>query len=153
MYTSILMLHSLLRWLVVALGLIAFGRGLLGWLGGKPWSAADNRFSAFFVISLDVQMLLGLLLYAILSPVTTMGFQNMGAAMQNSIVRFFLVEHLAIMIVAIALAHIGRAKAKRADAAATKHRLQAIFFGLAMALILFGIPWTIDAAHRGAVTL
>jgi len=153
MYTLTLVIHSLLRWLVVAFGLIAFARGLVGWLGAKPWTTIDNRLSAVFVISLDVQMLLGLLLYAVLSPLTTMGFQNMAAAMQNSIVRFFLVEHLVMMIVAIGLAHVGRAKAKRADDPTAKHRLEAIFFGLAVALILYAIPWAMDAASRGQVAL
>ncbi len=151
MYALTLVLHSLLRWLVVALGLVAFARGVTGWLGAKPWTPADNRFSAFFVIGLDVQMLLGLLLYGVLSPLTTMGFQNMGAAMQNSIVRFFLVEHFVMMVVVIALAHVGRAKAKRATDATTKHRFEAIFFGLAMALMLYAIPWMITAARRGEI--
>ncbi len=150
MYMSILVLHSLLRWLVLLLGLVALARGLSGWLGSKPWTAVDNRFSAFFVISLDVQMLIGLILYFALSPLTTMGFENMGAAMQNSVVRFFLVEHLVMMVVAIALAHVGRAKSKKANDVAAKHRLGAIFFGLALAAILYAIPWTFTAARRAA---
>ena len=141
MHPVILALHSLLRWLVVIVGLIAFARGLSGWMGAKPWTSSDNRAGALFVIGLDVQLLLGLLLYFVVSPVTTMAFENMAPAMQNSAIRFFLVEHFLLMIVGIALAHVGRALSRRAKADAAKHRLGAIFFGLALLVILLAIPW------------
>ncbi len=141
MHPLILALHSLLRWVVIIVGLVACARGLTGWMGAKPWTSADNRAGAFFVIGLDIQLVLGLLLYFVVSPVTTMAFENMEPAMQNSAIRFFLVEHFMLMIVGIALAHVGRALGRRAKADAGKHRLGAIFFGLALLVMLLAIPW------------
>jgi hypothetical protein len=85
-------------------------------------------------------VLLGLLLYLFLSPFTSLAFDDFGAAMRNSALRFWAVEHVLGMLIGIALAHIGRARIARA-AAARKHRLAAIFFGLALLAILVSIPW------------
>jgi Na+-driven multidrug efflux pump len=45
------------------------------------------------------------------------------------------------MLVAVTLVNIGRAKIKRASEAARKHKLAAIFFGIAIVVILLSIPW------------
>jgi hypothetical protein len=61
---------------------------------GRPWTPADARSSRIFVTVLDVQMLLGLLLYFVLSPFTRQAMGDMAAAMKVAALRFFLVEHL-----------------------------------------------------------
>jgi len=113
MYSATLLLHSLLRWVVLATGLAAAGRGITGW-NGKAWTHADNRAGFAFVTALDLQFLLGILLYVVLSPNVSAAFSNIGGAMKDPALRFFLVEHAAGMIVALVLAHIGRAKTKKA---------------------------------------
>lgn len=141
MHGLLLLLHSLLRWIVIVLGLLAAGRGLAGWLGRKPWSPADDRAGLLFVTGLDVQVLIGLLLYAVLSPITTGAFQNMGGAMQNAVVRFWVVEHLMAMVLGLVLAHLGRVRVRAAAEPSLRHRRAAIFFGFALLLVLAGVPW------------
>lgn len=142
MYTTILAFHNIMRWVVLIVGILAAGRALLGWLGKKPWSPLDNQAGLLFTISMDVQLLLGLLLYVVLSPITEQAFADFGAAMSDSGLRFFAVEHIAIMIIAVVLAHVGRSRAKKAAADAKKHQMAAIFFTLAMLAILAAIPWS-----------
>lgn len=91
---------------------------------------------------LDIQMLVGLILYFFLSPLTTAAFKNFGAAMSNPILRFFAIEHILYMIVAVALGHVGRTLAKKATEAVAKHRISAILYGLAVVVILLAIPWS-----------
>lgn len=141
MYGFVLSLHNILRWAVIIVGIVAIIRGLIGWTGKKPWLPLDNQLSLAFTISLDVQVLLGLLLYGVLSPITTSAFADFGGAMSNSDVRFWLVEHIFVMIVALALAHIGRSRAKKAATDVGKHKLTVIFFGLAYLAIWAGTPW------------
>ena len=93
-----LTVHSLLRWAVILLGAWAVSRAKRGWFFGRPWTEGDDRAGRLFVIGVDVQVLLGLLLYLVLSPITTGAFQNMSDAMQDSGVRFWVVEHLAAML-------------------------------------------------------
>lgn len=140
-YTITLTIHSYLRWAVLILGLLAVARALSGWLGRKRWEAADQKVGLLFIISLDLQFLVGILLFGIFSPITQMMFQNAGAVMQNRAARFIAVEHAVFMLVGIVLAHIGRARARRIDDSVRKHKITAIFFGLALLAILAGIPW------------
>lgn len=140
-YNVILILHNVLRWVVLLAGAAAAIRAFAGWLGNREWTPLDKQLGLLFTISLDLQVLLGLILYLVLSPITTENFSNFGEAMGNADVRFFLVEHLVIMIVALALAHAGRSLSKRADVVRTKHMRAAIFFTLALLAILAGIPW------------
>jgi uncharacterized integral membrane protein len=140
MYDLTLDLHSLLRWFVLLTGLAAAGRSIAGW-SGRPWGASDARMGLLFITMLDLQFLLGLLLYLVLSPTVTAAFSNPGAAMRDPALRFFLVEHMTGMLIAIVLAHIGRARSKKAANDRSKHRAAAVFYGLALVIILLSIPW------------
>jgi hypothetical protein len=141
MYPLILTLHSILRWIVLILAVVAFVRALIGWLGKQEWTALDDRLGVLLSGSMDLQVLLGFFLYLFLSPITTSAFRNFGAAMGNSAQRFWMVEHLFLMVVALILTHVGRASSKRAEGVRGKHKRAAIFFGLALLAILIAIPW------------
>ncbi len=141
MYLLTLALHSLLRWVVLALGVVAVGRALAGARGRKAWAGADDKAGRWFVGALDAQLLLGMALYLRLSPMTAIAFQDFGAAMGNAVLRFWAVEHLAGMLVALVLAHVGRVRIRRAADAARRHRTALIFFGLALLVLLAAIPW------------
>ena len=138
-YSAALIAHSWIRWAVIIAGLVAFVRALFGATRQSPWTPADDRAGFWFLMTLDVQVAIGLLLY-FLSPVTSQALQEFGAAMKDSVLRFWAVEHSFGMLIGIALAHIGRAKARKAGLV-RRHRVAAIFFGLALLAILLSIPW------------
>lgn len=148
MYGIFLPLHNILRWVVLALALFAIVRALIGWLGKKEWGALDARAGLWFTIAMDVQFLVGLILYVFLSPLTLTALQNFGGAMQNTTMRFFAVEHVTLMIVALALAHMGRAFSRKAQTAPAKHQRAALWFGLALLAMLVAIPWPFGAVPR-----
>ena len=139
MYSGILLIHSWFRWVVLLLGLTAVARGVSR--AQRPWTPTDRSVGRWFSIALDVQFLLGALLYFVFSPFTTAAFGDFGAAMRNSGLRFWAVEHLFGMLVAIAFAHVGKSKIAKAPNDARRHRLAAIFYGLALLAIVFSIPW------------
>ena len=139
-YDIVRILHNLVRWAVLILGVIAAVRALAGWFGRRGWLPVDDRLGLFFTMSLDIQVLLGLLLYFVLSPITTEDLSRLGDAMGNPSVRFFLVEHALLMLVAVVLAHIGRSRAKKAPNPIARHRAAAIFYTLAIILVIAGIP-------------
>ena len=141
MYSFILATHNILRWFVLIFGILAIIRGFVGWSGKKEWTGLDNKLGLGFTMSLDIQVLLGFLLYFVFSPVTKVAFSDIGAAMGTSELRFFLVEHFLMMIIALVVAHIGRSRAKKADTDVSKHKNAAIFYTIAMLLILAAIPW------------
>lgn len=138
MYGLVLTLHSLTRWIVVALALLALVRGATG--GSAPWTSADETPRKFFPHAMSLQLVLGLVLWFI-SPVVAVARGNMGAAMKDPSLRFFTLEHATFMLIALVFAHIGAARARRATDPAAKRRTMLIFFGIATALVLFAIPW------------
>lgn len=141
MYSFILSLHNIMRWLVLIFGILAVLRSLYGWFGKKEWASIDDRLGLGFTSTIDIQLLLGLLLYFVLSPITRQAFQDFGAAMSNSDLRYFAVEHFLMMVIAVVLAHIGRAMSRRATTDVGKHKRAAIFYTLALLVILASIPW------------
>jgi hypothetical protein len=140
MYLTLLTLHSWLRWIVILAGLYAFVRAASGASGRKSWTPADDRAGFWFVTALDVQIVLGLVLYFFFSDVTTAALRDFGGVMKAPVGRFWAVEHPFGMIIGIALAHIGRARARKADSF-RRHKVAAIFFGLALVVMLASIPW------------
>jgi hypothetical protein len=141
MYPTVLLLHSWLRWAVLLLCLVALVRAVDGMRTRRAWDAGDERVTRLFVIALDVQMLLGFVLYFLFSPLTKAALSDFAGAMRDPILRYWGVEHVFGMLVAIALVHAGRARARRAADAALKHRRTAVFFMLALIAMLASIPW------------
>jgi hypothetical protein len=148
MLVTFVVLHSLLRWLVIAFGLMAVIRALSGVTGRRPWTPLDERAGRLFVIGLDIQMLIGLILYGLLSPFTRAAFADMGAAMRDPLLRFYAIEHLVLMVCAVALAHVGRARTRKTSSAPARQRTAAIFFTLSLLLVLLGTPWPFRAVGR-----
>ena len=70
-------------------------------MGKKEWTELDGRLAMFLSMSVDLQVLAGLILYVFLSPLTTAAFQDFGAAMSNGVLRYWSVEHISLMIVAV----------------------------------------------------
>jgi hypothetical protein len=147
LYAVVLLVHSYLRWVVLLAGLIAVGRAVSGTWGRKPWTPADDRAGFWFVTAFDLQMLLGVLLYGFLSPFTRQAFGDFAAAMKDSTQRFWAVEHMAGMLIGLALVHVGRVRTRRTDSL-RRHKVAAIFFGLALVAILASIPWPGTPAGR-----
>jgi heme/copper-type cytochrome/quinol oxidase subunit 4 len=141
LYPLFLSFHNIWRWVVLIVGIVATVLAFIGWLQKRPWTEQNRKINSFFGIALDIQLLLGLILYIFLSPLTRSFFADIGAAMENADLRFYGLEHFFYMIVAVVLVHLGAVFARRADSDPKKHRNAAIFFTLAFLIILVGIPW------------
>lgn len=149
MYPLVLTLHSLMRWVVMIVGVVAVAKFLAGWLGKQEWTPLDARLLSIFPMTVDIQFLLGLLLYFILSPITTSALRDFGAAMSNSVLRFFAVEHIFMMVIALVVAHVGSVLARKRTAAPARFRLAGLFFLVAMIIIFLAIPWPFVTAGSG----
>jgi hypothetical protein len=141
MYATILFLHSWLRWIVVGLGVFAVVSAFRARSSGRDYTRTDDRRGLFFVIALDVQVTLGLIMYLFLSPITRLGFQDPGAAMRSSVLRFFLIEHVVSMSLALIAAHVGRVRTRRATNPSDKHQRAASGALIALLCVFVGIPW------------
>ena len=136
-------LHNIIRWVVIILGVLAAVRGFIGWFGKKPWTEKDRKLGLFFTISFDIQILIGILLYLVLSQWGLKAFSNIGMAdvMRISEYRFYAVEHGLMMFVGFILAHLGSILPKKVDDSKSKFKRAAILIGLAAILVIIGVPW------------
>ncbi len=135
----ILIVHSLLRWAVLIGGIWAVWSGLNGYFGKKAYSVNDNRSNLFFMISCDIQLLIGLVLY--FNNGWFARLKDMSHNMKDPYLRFFTIEHLTLMLAAWVLVHVGRAAVKRGTTDRIKHKRAMLYFGFAIILIISAIPW------------
>jgi hypothetical protein len=139
MYTTVLTIHSWLRWIAL---IAAVGTTLAAVRGKTEGSSSlADRWGMVAMMALDLQLLLGLLLYFVVSPNMKAILDNFGGAMKDPALRFWAVEHTSAMIGAIALAHVGRVLARKAATGTAKRTRLLICFGLTTVLILVGMPW------------
>lgn len=141
LYNVFLSLHNVWRWAVVLAGVYVLVLAVIGLVGKKEWGKADSRAGMLFAISMDIQVLVGLILYLFLSPTTKAAFADFGGAMSNTLQRYFAVEHILLMIIALALVHMGSAFVKKAQSSAAKFRRALLWYGLAFVAIMAMIPW------------
>lgn len=143
MYYLSLFIHSWLRWGVLILALIVIFRSLNGWLNRKAYTPGDNLSAVLFISFMHLQLVIGLLLYFVYSPFGQQAFANngVGAVMKDGNLRFWAVEHITTMILAVVLAQVGRSRSKKAVEAIKKHKNLAIFTIIALVLVLIRVPW------------
>jgi heme A synthase len=139
MYSTILAIHSWIRWLALIAAVGATFAAVRGKVQG-PDSLAD-RWGLFAMMTLDIQMLLGLLLYLVVSPNMQEIRANFGEAMKSAQLRFWAVEHISAMFAALVLVHVGRVLARKARTPAAKRTRLLVCFGLATVLMMLGTPW------------
>jgi hypothetical protein len=136
LYSTFVFLHSVIRWLIV---------GAAIWTLVKP---LEKKPGLLLVIAVDTQILIGLLMYLVVSPITQLALANMKVAMKDHALRFWAVEHPFAMILVLAAVHGGRVAARRAKDEDTKKRRVVMWTAIALILVLVGMPWPFLAYGR-----
>ena len=140
MYTILLALHSLMRWLVLASLLFAIFRAFKGWVSKSSFSRFDNRVRHWTATIAHIQLIFGLWLYFI-SPVINYFLHNYNDAVHQRAIRFFGMEHSLMMLIEIVIITIGSAMAKRKKTDHAKYKTMAIWFTIGLIVILANVPW------------
>ncbi len=140
MYEGLKHAHSGLRWVVLVLLILAVAGAYRSWKGG----AAGGKMPLYAMIATHVQLLLGLWLYFISSYVKfTEGF------MKDPLLRFYSVEHLTLMLLAILTITIGYSRAKRKPTEEGRGRTTFLYYLIGLLLILLAIPWPFRGLGAG----
>jgi uncharacterized membrane protein YphA (DoxX/SURF4 family) len=129
-------LHSYWAYLVLAMLIFAVGNALLGFTKKRNFTDKDLRIGLFTLIVSHIQLLIGLGWY-FMSP----WYASMKANGIDASNRLLAVEHPVTMILAIVLITIGWSKHKKKTEDTAKFKTFAIFYGLALLLVLSKIPW------------
>lgn len=136
LYTLLVHAHSGFRWVVLILLVLVVVNAFRKWRGKNAFTDSDRKLNLFALISAHLQLVIGFLLYFI-SPKVIFS----AAAMKDAVLRFFLVEHSFMMVIAIALITIGYSRAKRTDVDELKFRRTFILYAFGLLVILGAIPW------------
>jgi hypothetical protein len=136
MYNGLLHLHNLLRWIILVLLLLSLSQAFAA--KAKPAAAKRlQKTSLFLLISAHITLLIGLYQWFAgelgFKMIRQMGFS---AIMKDSNLRFWAVEHITGMVVAIILITIARSKVKRAAFGAASW-----LYVIALIIILASVPW------------
>lgn len=135
------MIHSYWAYLVLLILILAVVNAIVGLTSKKEFKAKDLRISLFALITAHIQLILGFVAYYTSIYYETMRNVGMGEVMKNSELRKPLIEHPLLILIAIALITIGFSKHKKKTADAAKFKTIAIFYTIALILILAVIPW------------
>ena len=137
-------LHYYWAYLVLVVLVLATVNALIKFFGDKEFDAKDFRISLFALITMHIQLLLGLILFFTkdyFSTIEQVG--GMGQVMKNDTLRNLIIEHPTTMIIAVALVTIGYSKHKKKLTSKPKFKMLAIFYTIALVLVLAKIPWNL----------
>lgn len=138
-------MHSALRWVVLVLMVLAIIKSFNGWRSQGAFGGT-RKLALFTMIGLHLQLVIGLALYFIKGWHKAWSDPEM---MSTTYLRFFTMEHLVVMTLAIALATIGYSGAKRMKNEVRQNRRVFIFYLISFILILSSIPWPFREAFAG----
>lgn len=137
----ILATHNVLRWLLLLSGAAAGGLVIRGILAPSIEDKKARAAGLIFTILLDIQLLLGLMLYFLFSPTIKAFFSDISTSIQNPTLRYWGIIHSGMMLAAVVFGHLGANETKRNFQTTEKYRRSLIFFGLAVILLVAGTPW------------
>ncbi|WP_262733582.1 hypothetical protein [Gaetbulibacter sp. NE] len=141
MYDTIKFLHSYWAYLVLLVLIIATVNALVKFFGNKEFQAFDFRVSLFTLITSHIQLLLGLIFFFVSDYMALISDMGMNSIMGNDDLRSKIIEHPFAMIIAVVLITIGYSKHKKKLTSKPKFKLLAIFYTIALAFVLYMIPW------------
>jgi hypothetical protein len=140
MYSILLTTHSWFRWLVLVALVFALYRAYRGWLGNKPFSAFEDKTRHISATIVHIQFMLGLALY-FFSPIVSYFLNNFSAALEQRDIRFFGMEHITMMFIAVSVISMGSMRAKKKEGDLAKFRCIAIWYSVGLLIIFLSIPW------------
>ncbi len=146
MYNALLHAHSGLRWIALLLICIAIVNAIISQTSGQ-YLKKDKMINLFAMVFLHIQLLIGLGLFFI-NERSKISYSE--AWIKNDLFRFYGLEHILAMVVAIVIITVGRKKAEKLTGTRDKHRKIAISYAIGLLLILASIPWPFRENLGGA---
>lgn len=140
MYSTLLGLHAVVRWLVLIFILYAIYRAFIGFTRNRKFSKTDNAFRHWTATVAHIQLMIGVILYT-KSPIAKYFWTDTETASQHLDLTFYGIIHIILMLTAIILLTIGSALAKRKLADKEKFRTMLVWFSIALIIIFIAIPW------------
>ena len=143
MYDIIKFIHTYWAYLVLIILVISTLNALIKFFGSKPFGPFDFRVSLFTLIVAHIQLLIGIVLFFVSPYFSYLTNTGIGNVMKDTALRSNIVEHPLTMIIAVIFITMGYSKHKKKLTSKAKFKSLAIFYTLALVLVLAKIPWNV----------
>jgi hypothetical protein len=140
MYQTLLILHSLFRWLVLGTLGTSIYLAYIGYSSNKSFSKGDNSLRHWTATTAHIQLIIGITLY-IKSPLIKYFWSNLNATFHIWETSFFGIIHSLLMLTSVVLITIGSALAKRKKTDKERYKAMLLWFSVALLIIFIAIPW------------
>jgi hypothetical protein len=141
MYRGLLITHNLFRWVVILAGVAAVASATWSLVRRQDYGPRHASLGRAFVITVDIQVVMGAALYALFSPLTTVAMDLGITPPPGSEMHFFSVTHVQIMAAVLVGVHLSAVIIRRGHGGIARLRRNVLCYGLTLALLLFGVPW------------
>lgn len=131
MYTGLFHTHSLLRYFILIALVVVIIKAVAGLMNKQPYGKWDNKLGLYLFIFTHMQLLFGLILYFV-SPFVKFGTETMS----DKTTRYWTVEHITAMLIAVVLITLARTTSKRMTNDSQKHKRMLVFNALALIVIV-----------------
>jgi len=139
LYTIVFKIHIYISTITLLSGIITQVLSIQGWIGGRNYSSRDVWSSMIFNIGLFLQLTLGFIIYFTLRTTLEGAIWEVPDTENDASLRFWAIEHIALMIFALFLTQLGRVFIKRATQSVRKFKASVFYYGTALLLILFSL--------------
>ena len=131
MYLGLHHTHILLRYFILIMLVVVIAMAVVGLIKKKPYGRIDNKLSLYLLIFTHLQLVVGLILYFV-SP----NVKFSADTMKDPSLRYWTVEHVVGMLVAIALITVARISSKKLNLDSAKHMRLLVMNVVALVLII-----------------
>lgn len=139
LYSYTFNIHIVISAITLGSGFLVIGRSIGGWAGGKAYARTDRVASLIYSLALYLQLVLGFIIYFTLRTNLEGPFWNVPDTKNDASLRFWAIEHIALMIFALFLTQLGRIFIRKSNLAAMKFKASLFYYGVSMLLILFSL--------------
>jgi len=139
LYTIVFKIHIYISTITLLSGIITQVLSIQGWAKKRDYARTDKWISSIFNIGLYLQLILGFIIYFILRTSLEGAVWDVPDTENDASLRFWAIEHIALMIFALFLTQLGRIFIKRATQSIRMFKASVFYYGTALLLILFSL--------------
>lgn len=138
-YTIAFKIHIYISTITLLAGISTLALSVHGWAGKRNYNRYDSGSSLLFNIGLYFQLILGFVIYFTLRTSLEGNLWRVPDTENDASLRFWAIEHIALMVLALFLTQLGRIFIKRSQSSRIKFKASLFYHGISLLLILFSV--------------
>jgi len=136
MHDVVIRVHYLISSVVFLIAIIVTSWAVIGWRKERKYSQSFDKLSLVFILFLYIQLITGVSLYFFLQPENQAASISAEEIASHDSLRFWVIEHVSLMLFALLLAQLGRLFIKQLSYDVKKYRAATFYYGIAFLVVL-----------------